>query len=120
MRTFRFLAVCSFAVAQGAHGQSVPTFAGNAQHTAVYQPAAQDLNQIRWSTAIDLAPDPNLFVHYGAPLLTAGNTVIAPVKNGNAFSISAFTASNGAALYSQSTDYILPSHNWAPVYQPVV
>src|SRR5215831_15514259 len=120
MRTFRFLTVCSFAVAQGVHAQAVPTFAGNAQHTAVYQPAAQDLNQIRWSTAIDLAPNPNVFVHYGAPLLTTASTVIAPVKNGSAFSISALTASNGASLYSQLTDYVLPSHNWVPVYQPVV
>src|SRR5262252_9441402 len=120
MRTPRFLAVCSFAVAQGVHAQAVPTFAGNAQHTAVYQPAAQDLNQIRWSTAIDMAPNPNVFVHYGAPLLTAANTAIAPVKNGGMFSISALTASNGASLYSQGTDYFLPSHNWVPVYQPVV
>ena len=121
MQTFRFLAVCSFAAAaHGVHAQSVPTFAGDAQHTAIYQPAAQDLNQIRWSTAIDLAPDANVFVHYGAPLLTGANTAIAPIKNGSAFSINAFTASNGAPLYSLATDYILPSHNWVPVYQPVV
>lgn len=120
MRTFRFPAVCLFFFAQAAHAQAVTTFAGNPQHTAIYEPAAQDLNRIRWSTAIDLAPNPNVFAHYGAPLLTAANTVIVPVKNGGAFLINAFTASSGAALYSQTTDYILPTYSWVPVYQPVV
>jgi len=120
MRTFWFLSVCSFGIAQAVHGQAVPTFGGNAQHTAIYQPAAQDLNQIRWSTVIDLAPNPNVFVHYGAPVITSANTVIAPVKNGSAFSVSAFTGSNGASLYSQSSDYMLPSYDWVPVFQPVV
>ena len=31
----------------------VPTFAGNAQHTGVFHPAATDLNVIRWSTTVD-------------------------------------------------------------------
>ena len=43
----------SMAKAPG-QASSVPTFAGNAQHTAIYQPAAQNLNAIHWSTTIDL------------------------------------------------------------------
>ena len=48
----------------------VPTFAGNAQHTGVYEPAAADLNAIRWSTTIDLRQTFGN-THYGAPLVTA-------------------------------------------------
>ena len=44
---------------------SVPTFAGNAQHTAIYQPAAQNLNTIHWSTTIDLNNTGDL-AHYGS------------------------------------------------------
>jgi hypothetical protein len=35
-------------------GDAVSTFAGNAQHTAIFNPAAQDLNRFRWSAPIDL------------------------------------------------------------------
>ena len=55
MRVVHLLAgVYLFAFAAVATGQAVLTFGGNAQHTAIYQPAAQDLNRIRWSTSIDL------------------------------------------------------------------
>src|SRR5262249_35619404 len=57
---------------------SVPTFGGNAQHTSVYQPAAQTLNSIRWTTTTDL--NPGDLAHYGAPVVTAANTVLVPVK----------------------------------------
>ena len=97
---------------------SVPTFAGNAQHTAIYQPAAQDLNAIHWSTSVDLNNSGGL-AHYGAPLITAANTVLVPVKTaGNGFQLSAFDGGNGAAKYTVTTDYVLPDHGWIPVYNP--
>jgi hypothetical protein len=97
---------------------SVPSFAGNAQHTAIYQPAAPNLNLIRWSATIDFNNSGTL-THYGAPLLTAANTLLAPVKiAGDAFRVDAFDAATGAAKYSLATDYILPNHNWIPVYNP--
>src|SRR5438128_5966692 len=65
-------------VAQG-NGLEVSTFAGNAQHTGIYQAPAATLNAIRWSTPIDLNPSARP-THYGAPLVTAANTVITPVK----------------------------------------
>src|SRR5437763_1693375 len=58
---------------------SVPSFAGNAQHTAVYQPTVPSLNRIRWSATIDFN-NSGAAAHYGAPVVTAGNTVLAPVK----------------------------------------
>ena len=58
---------------------SVPTFGGNPQHTAVYQPAAVNLNRIKWSTTIDFNNTAAL-AHYAPPLITAANTVLVPVK----------------------------------------
>ncbi len=99
--------------------ESVTTFAGNAQHTANYQPAAQPLNRIQWSTTNDL--NPGDFAHYGSPLVTAGNTVIVPVKTAtDGFRIDAIDGANGAPKYTLTTDYVLPTHVWIPSYNPVV
>lgn len=106
---------------------SVPMFGGNAQHTAIYQPAAQDLNTVHWSTSVNLN-NSGAFAHYGAPLITAANTVLVPVKipvpqpspnpPTNGFQVSAFDGGTGALKYTVGTDYVLPSHNWIPVYNP--
>src|SRR4051812_21136026 len=108
---------------------SVPSFAGNAQHTAIYQPAVPNLNRIRWSTTIDFN-NSGALAHYGAPIITAANTVLVPVKiaatptptppaqPSDAFRVDAFDGPDGTAKYSLATDYILPSHNWIPVYNP--
>ena len=105
------------AVNEVAPPPSVPSFAGNAQHTSVYQPTAQNLNTIRWSTTIDL--NPGDFAHYGSPLITSENTVLVPVKTAtDGFQVNAFDGSNGAAKYTLTTDYVLPSHDWIPVYNP--
>jgi hypothetical protein len=107
-----------FAVGNQGPLPSVPTFAGNAQHTANYQPAAQDLNAIHWSTSVDLN-NSGALAHYGAPLITAANTVLVPVKiAGNGFQVSAFDGGSGAAKYTVTTDYVLPNHGWIPVYNP--
>jgi hypothetical protein len=96
-----------------------PTFAGNAQHTSVYPAPAQNLNAIKWSTTIDL--NPTTTAHYGAPVITASNTVLVPVKTANnGFRVDAFNGNNGAAKYIINTDYILPTHNWVPVYNPCI
>src|SRR5207249_4151993 len=100
---------------------SVPTFAGNAQHTATYQTAAQNLNAIHWSTSIDLN-NLGALAHYGAPVITAANTVLVPVKiAGDRFQVNAFDGSSGTAKYTLTTDYILPHYdNWIPVYNPAL
>src|SRR5436190_5208198 len=98
---------------------AVPTFAGNSHHTALYQPAAQPLNRIQWSTTNDL--NPGYFSHYGAPLVTAANTVVVAVKTAtDGFRLDVFDGSNGAAKYSLTTDYVLPTHSWIPSYSPCV
>ena len=97
------------------------TFAGNAQHTSSYAPPAQNLNTIKWSTSIDLN-NSGALIHYGAPLVTAANTVIAPVKTGatDGFQVTALNGANGTTKYTLATDYILPNHNWIPAYNPCI
>ena len=104
---------------------AVVTFGGNAQHTSIYQPAAQNLSTIRWQTPVDLDPQysgTDLNIHYGAPLITSANTVLVPVKTGatNGFEVNAYNGTTGAAMYSLTTDYILPSHDWTPSYSPAL
>lgn len=97
------------------------TFGGNAQHTANYSPAAQNLNVVHWTASIDLN-NTGSFAHYGAPVITPANTIFVPVKTGatGGFRINVFNAASGAAIYSLSTDYIQPPHNWILPYQPVL
>jgi hypothetical protein len=194
-----------------------PTFAANAQHTANYSQAAQSLNTVHWTTAIDatasmrhgstekpgmgwraaqvftdflgdchgvthgkLSPPRNTlgvcmrtmrrppatargrypcdvtlskgasigkmhtfrlagvrvvpaqleddlnntggYAHYGAPVITPANTIFVPVKTGatGGFEVNVFNASTGASLYTLSTDYTQPSHNWILPYQAVL
>ena len=115
------LTVASAFVSEALAQNIVSSFAGNAQHTAVYTPAAQNLNAIHWTTSIDM-DNTGGYAHYGAPLLTAANTILVPVKTGKTggFEINAFSAANGAALYSLASDYTMPSHNWILPYQPAL
>jgi hypothetical protein len=97
----------------------VPTFAGNAQHTSNYAVPAQSLNTIKWSTSIDFNNITS--AHYGAPLITASNTVLVPVKTAtDGFRVDAFNGNNGTLKYITGTDYILPAHTWVPVYNPCI
>src|SRR5438046_2429527 len=99
------------------------TFALNAQHTALYSTPGQSLARARWTTAIDLG-NTAAFAHYGAPVITSSNTVIVPVKTTNgvqiAFQVRAFEAATGRLKYTLTTDYLLPTYNWIPAYQPVL
>ena len=97
-------------------------FASDPQHGADSAIASQDLNRISWSAPLDLAPqrrsDGALLIHYGSPVITSHNTVVLPVKTGAAggFGIEARSGTNGGLIWSASTDYVLPAHNWVPSY----
>jgi hypothetical protein len=97
------------------------TFGGNAQHTSVYAAPAQNLNIFKWVTSVDLN-NTGALIHYGSPLVTAANTVLIPVKTGatDGFQVRAVNGNNGTAKYILTTDYILPTHNWIPAYNPCV
>jgi hypothetical protein len=97
-------------------------FGRDAQHSAVSAIATQDLGRITWSTPVDQAPQYTrsgaLLAHYGSPVVTTRNTVILPVKTGldGGFRIEARSGGNGALMWSQPTDYVLPPHTWVPSY----
>jgi hypothetical protein len=98
---------------------------GNAQHTAIAPSPAQDLNRIHWSTPIDLKPrlsDGELLIHYGSPIITAGNTLVLPVKTGplEGFRVEAHSAATGAVIWSLKSNYQLPVHDWTPSFGPVL
>ena len=96
------------------------------QHTALSSTASQPLNQIRWSTPVDLNPQSaaggDLYIHYGSPAVTAANTVLLPVKTGGdgGFEVQARSGVNGTLLYTLATDYSLPAHVWVPPYGVVL
>ena len=101
------------------------SYGHDAQHSAQSDVPADALNRIHWQTPVDLQPQysgSELFVHYGSPLVTAHNTVIVPVKTGVAgeFRVEARDGSDGALKWSLTTDYILPPHDWLPVFGPVL
>ncbi len=100
-------------------------YAHDAQHTALATIGAQPLNQVHWSAAVDLNPQVasgELLIHYGSPAVTAGNTVLLPVKTGatDGFEVQARNGATGAPLYTLSSDYALPPHNWTPPYGVVL
>jgi len=125
--TLRVVLAITFGLtAHAQHGQHGPSptrfrpwsgFGGNAQHTALSPVRSQSFQQIRWQTPVDLQVQyvaGELVIHYGSPLVTAGNTVIIPVKTGadGGFRVEAHAARDGALKWSASTDYVLPPHNW--------
>jgi len=98
------------------------SFGGNAQHEALSGVATQAFSRIVWQTPVDMAPQYNaqgyLLVHYGSPVITAKNTVILPVKTSTnpTYRIEARSADNGALIWSENTDYVMPAFRWTPSY----
>jgi len=91
----------------------------NPQHNALSTGPSQLFTQVRWSTPVDLMPQysgNDLYIHYGSPGITAGNTVVVPCKTGatGGFEVNAFNGRTGRQLWSLVTDYVLPTHNWTP------
>jgi hypothetical protein len=120
-------ALALVAACGGGGGRRAPTpprpawagYARDAQHSALSDVAAADLQRIRWSRPVDLDPTytgDTLYIHYGSPVITAANTVIFPVKTGatSGFRFDAVAGSSGASVWSLPTDYALPPHDWIP------
>lgn len=105
---------------EAAFAQGWPGYAHDPQHSCVSPTPSQLPQTIRWSTPVDLMPQysgDDLYVHYGTPVITAANTLLVPVKTGatGGFRLDAHNAATGALLWSLTTDYVLPSHNWLPI-----
>jgi hypothetical protein len=109
------------AIATRVGAQSL-TFAGNPQHTAVYPVRAQHMNRVLWSNSVDVTHGFHSS-HYGAPLITASNTIIVPTVGSNGtYSIKAYESGTGRLKYTLTNDYRLLGAplTWRPVYQPVL
>jgi len=93
-------------------------FANNPHHTG-QSTSSQPLNQIHWSAPVDLQPQYSgtaLLIHYGSPLATRRGTVVFPVKTGatGGFEVQGRKSSDGTLVWTTSTDYVWPPHNWGP------
>jgi hypothetical protein len=104
---------------------SWPSYAGNAQHTALSTVPAQHLDGILWQTKVDLNPQysgNDLLIHYGSPLVTPANTVLVPTKTGagGGFEVQGLDGVTGLQKWVSSTDYILPPHSWTPSFSPTL
>jgi hypothetical protein len=100
------------------------------QHSGVSGNAAQPLNRIKWCAPVDTVLQDTagpLFIHYGGPVVTEGNTVLIPLRTSskNTYQINAFQGGSGGApgcaspntpLYTLATDYTPPPHDWIPSY----
>ncbi|MBC3875748.1 hypothetical protein [Undibacterium flavidum] len=97
-------------------------YGGNAQHDALSTVATQAFSRIVWRAPVDLAPKYSaqgyLLVHYGSPVITAKNTVILPVKTASdpVYRFEARNGADGKLIWSENTDYIMPSSRWTPTY----
>jgi len=98
------------------------TFAGNAQHTAQFEAAAQPLNAVHWTVPVDLV-NTGAWAHYASPLITPANTVLVSVRTAAGFQVSGYEGATGRLKYTLTNDYRLPTpptNSWVPVYQPVI
>ena len=76
-------AAVSFGQAAAAQSFLWQGYAENPQHTTLSPVASQPLAAIRWTANEDLDPQysgGDLLIHYGSPMLTAGNLAVVPVK----------------------------------------
>jgi hypothetical protein len=121
LRVIRCVAVLTLVgiLSAPAAAQSWVGYGGDAQHTALSAGPSQIPQAIRWSTPVDLDPQYSgdvLLIHYGSPAITAKNTVLVPVKTGQTggFEVNAINGATGQQIWSFTTDYVLPNHNWTP------
>lgn len=109
----------SFLSLSGQASAQANQFAGDPQHTSNYGPA-QRLNQINWTTSNNISLS-GAFAHYAAPLVTAANTVIVPVRiAADGLQLDMFDGATGAFRYTISSDWIHPSAGWRIPAQPAV
>jgi hypothetical protein len=97
------------------------SYAHDPQHTGLSTIGAQRLEQIKWTTPVDLVLQNTsgpLYIHYGSPLVTAGNTVLVPVRTSasNTYRVEAHSGAGGTLLYTLPTDFTPPPHDWIPSY----
>jgi hypothetical protein len=107
-------------------------YASDPQHTAISTATVPSLalNGIRWTTPVDDSPPTGtIYRHYGAPLVTAQNTVIVPVRTSSGgYRIEAHSATAAAPnlpVWQLPTDYTnstTPPQDggWVPPFSPTL
>jgi len=101
---------------------AVASFGVDAQHTGISLTPAQPLEAVHWQTPVDNFPTSRA-AHYGAPLVTAANTVIYPYRTDlyePDFHIVARGGNDGALVWDVTTDWAPAPHGWYPPLQPVL
>ena len=121
------IACCSLATSAFAQSKRYvwAGYARTPQHDALGDVASQPFDQIRWQTPVDLMPQyvgTFLLIHYGSPLATRKNTIVVPVKTGQfgGFRVDARRGTDGGLIWTHSSDYVLPPHNWTPSFAPAI
>jgi len=117
-------AAAGLCLAGGAGAQTAPAWSGyarSAQHTAQAPARPQPMSKLHWHTPVDLQPDivdGELLIHYASPMITAADTVIVAVKTGltGGFRLEAHAGGDGALVWREATDFILPPHDWTPSF----
>ncbi len=100
-------------------------YASDPQHSGDSIVPSQPIQSIHWQTPVDLNPQysgNDLLIHYGSPVITQANTVIVPVKTGAAggFELEGINGTTGSVLWTQTSNYVLPPHNWVPSFSPTL
>ncbi len=101
---------------------AVTQFGGDAQHSGLSAAASQPVQTVHWQAPVDSFFSSS-FGHYGAPVVTAANTVVYPFKTGASppnFHVVGRSGSTGTLLWDVATDYVPRDYGWYPPYQPVL
>jgi len=118
--------IAAFSTAAAAQEYLWQGYAENPQHTTLSAVASQPLSAIRWTTNENLDPQysgDELLIHYGSPMLTAGNLAVIPVKTtaSGGFELQGLVGSTGAAAWTLTSDYVVPPvGSWFPPYSPTL
>ncbi len=98
------------------------TVGGNAQHTGLSAIGAQPFANIKWTTKVDqtrLDTDTSdIHAHFGAPIITAANTVFVPVHTSGGYEVEIHSGATGVLKGILATDWVPPTANWTPSYGP--